>query len=113
MNSDTKIGFAAGLLMTPVIICAIGIWWFICALMKGFVLTKLWVWFVIPLFPSVPVLALWQAVGLAMVVNYITGQQSITSKDHETNWGATVFASFILPWMTLFFGWICHLLIGA
>ena len=40
---------------------------------KGYVLTILWAWFVVPTF-SLPELAIAPAIGLAMVVSYLTHQ---------------------------------------
>ena len=97
---------------TPLILIGMIALWFISSLMKGFVLTKMWVWFVIPLFPTLPMLTLWQAVGLAMIPAFITASTTV-HKDHETALGASFFATLINPWLVLLCAWIAHLIIGA
>lgn len=44
----------------------------IVTILKGFVLMKLWGWFVVTLFHDVPPLGLVQAIGLALVVGHLT-----------------------------------------
>lgn len=43
---------------------------FLSALWGAFVFTKLWIWFVVPLF-GLPVLTLAQAYGLMLIVNFL------------------------------------------
>ena len=40
------------------------------SIVKGWALSKLWVWFVMPLFP-VPALTIVQSIGLVLVINFI------------------------------------------
>jgi hypothetical protein len=44
------------------------------ALLNGWALTLLWSWFVVPTFPDLPVLSLGQAIGLGMIISFLTYQ---------------------------------------
>jgi uncharacterized membrane protein len=44
----------------------------------GFVLTRLWTWFVMPL--GVPAVEIWQAAGIALLVSWLTKQQQPEDK---------------------------------
>jgi len=74
---------------------------------KGFVLTVLWGWFVVPLF-RLPELTIPAALGLSLVVGYMTkdGQQMKTGED----FGGAVFKALIAlalkPAVTLGVGWV-------
>jgi len=67
---------------------------------KGFVLSKLWGWFIVDKF-ELPALTIAQAIGLAIVVGMFTYTRS---KDDE-EWMPYVIA-FVGPLMSLFVGWI-------
>jgi hypothetical protein len=73
----------------------------ICGLIRAFVITKLWEWFIIPTFASAPDLTLAAAWGISMLVGFLTYQASKTKEGIEF-WGALV----ILPLSTLLVGWI-------
>ena len=85
--------------------------WFVGALAKGFVLVKMWGWFVLPLFPTMPVLALWQAVGLSAFLSYLTWHGKTAYKDHKEEGTTNIVTGLLTPWIVLFFGWVVHLLI--
>ena len=53
----------------------------ISSLLRGFVLVKIWGWFIVPLF-HLPVLTLLPAIGLALVVGFMTYQYQY-SKDER------------------------------
>ena len=84
--------------------------WAISALWGGYVLTVLWGWFMVPTF-HLPVLALAPAIGMAMVVGYLT--RDITPRKEEEGFAeglGTAFAIGLLkPLFALFFGWVVHL----
>ena len=46
--------------------------WFPTVLLGGYTLAKLWQWFLVPVFPAAPVLSLGHAVGLNLLLGYIT-----------------------------------------
>ena len=84
--------------------------WAISALWGGYVLTVLWGWFMVPTF-HLPALALAPAIGLAMVVGYLTIQIRPSKKGESFAEGlSTAFVMGLLkPLFALFFGWVVHL----
>lgn len=74
----------------------------------GFVLMKFWVWFVLPVFPLLPVLPFWQAVGLMFVFG-LFGKN--VSHPKETDTTAQWTALLLEPWLTLFGGWLIGTLV--
>lgn len=61
---------ALGCLVAGVFVAAMT---FVSALMNGWVLTKLWSWFVVPIF-HLPGLGLVQAIGIGVMVSFLTYQ---------------------------------------
>lgn len=58
---------------------------FVCiwaSLLNGWVLTKLWSWFIVPVF-SAPQLSIPAAIGLYLVVSFITHQYIKDEEDEE------------------------------
>ncbi len=51
----------------------LGFLWFFGSIWSGYVLTILWHWFVVPTF-QLPELTIFPAIGIAMVVSYLTYQ---------------------------------------
>ena len=76
----------------------------------GFILSKLWVWFVIPL--GAPTLGLVHLYGLSLLISLITMRNSIYKEEREVD-GGKCFAAFLAPWIILLVGWILHLIMGA
>lgn len=81
------------------------------AVVGGFVLTKLWLWFAVPIF-SVQALTLLQAIGLSLLVGFFTvpcmkAAQSDTLSEYYGAWFAR---TFIINGFALLFGWIIHAL---
>jgi hypothetical protein len=77
------------------------------ALLNGWVLTKLWAWFIVPTF-NLPTLTLFPATGLAITVGFLT--YSYTGNDKEL-WDITAIA-FVVPLLTLAFAWLIHWMAG-
>jgi uncharacterized membrane protein len=80
-------------------------------LINGFVLSKLWAWFIVPL--GAPSLTLPLAIGLAMVVGFLTYHTRVMpSSDTRTETekvsdGLTVLAAgMVSPFITLLIGWL-------
>ena len=83
-------------------VAAMGVIW------SGFVLTILWSWFVVPTF-GLQALSLAPAIGLGVVVSYLTHQYAPKTKQEGGKWdetwrsiGHTVFK----PAFALMVGWI-------
>jgi hypothetical protein len=52
------------------------------ALLDGFVLTKLWLWFMVPVF-GLPELGLAQAIGISLVVSWLTYRPNEKQDDDQ------------------------------
>jgi hypothetical protein len=91
--------FIFGIVIT-VPLCLIG------ALIGGWTLSTLWVWFVVPAF-GLHVLTFWHATGIALIIRFpVTYTLGFNKSRRDMVSGAfiTVFAPFI----PLFTGWIIH-----
>ena len=79
------------------------------ALWSGFVLSILWGWFIVPTFEIRP-LGVLPAIGVSMVVGYLTKQEAATKDERGTTERvAYLFGHmFIYPLFALVFGWILH-----
>lgn len=77
---------------------------------QGFVLTKLWAWFIVPVF-GLPALGLVPAIGLAAVITYLTTSvpHDIKDKGYSDLVGHQVSVGLILPAFALLTGWFWHL----
>lgn len=80
------------------------------SIVNGFVLVSLWDWFVIPLFESAPELTIPYAIGLCMIVSYLTYHYvSIEEKDYDSV-SEILLAGFVRitvrGGLALLFGWI-------
>ena len=82
------------------------------AIMKGWVLSILWDWFVVSTFDSVPPIGVVPAIGLALVVNYLVPTSS--SDCEYKNKGTLEVAiklfvmTILMPLFTLFVAYIVH-----
>lgn len=57
---------------------------FFGAMMGGWVLSIVWTWFVIPLFPMAPILTIPQAIGFSLVTGMLAGSSSQTDNKERT-----------------------------
>lgn len=71
----------------------------------GVVLRDLWLWFVIPLFPTLPALTIAQAAGVKAVIGFASGLQFPPKDESKFSWTKVVipFAAYALVW---FMGWV-------
>lgn len=76
--------------------------------LKGVALQMLWGWFIIPIF-HLPPLSLLQAIGVAMVVGFLTKQHIPTSKEPGAK-KELILHIFIQPIAAMAIGYIIHLL---
>lgn len=84
----------------------------ISSICNGYALSVLWGWFIVPIF-HLPQLSIPTAIGIALVIGYLTKQETHDSKDDDRSFGeimtrATVL-SILKPAIALLFGWIVHL----
>jgi hypothetical protein len=71
------------------------------ALWAGFVISKLWLWFVVPL--GVPPITMWTGVGFDLLLSFITHQ---THKETpEPTWNLAIAGLFVKPAAFLLCGW--------
>lgn len=82
-------------------------------IVKGIVLQKFWLWFVMPVF-NFPVLTLPIAIGICLVVSMLTYQFDFskikdTSKEKEVQSWVSAFGSVLFPLIYLLEGYIVTL----
>lgn len=78
-------------------------------ILRGWVLTILWGWFAVPF--GLPVLNIPTAIGVALIVSYLT-HQTVDAQPKEESAGekfaTAVVMAFVGPFLTLGFGLIVH-----
>jgi len=81
------------------------------AVSKGYVLSVLWGWFIVPIFGA-PALGVVPAIGLAVMLAYLSYRAYGHQKD-ERSWSDQFLErsvmSVVHPSFALCFGWIVHL----
>jgi len=84
------------------------------ALWNGYALSVLWRWFVVPVF-GVPALSVCYAIGVSIVVSYLTHSYQSTASDGKT-WQKQFADSLAYcsakPAIALLFGWVVTLFIN-
>ncbi|MCK9429320.1 MAG: hypothetical protein M0R17_04900 [Candidatus Omnitrophica bacterium] len=75
-------------------------------MLRGFIITKLWAWFIVSLF-NLPTLTIASALGISLVCDIIIPRQS--NKSDEI-W-SSLLSSVLLSLLVLLFGWIIYLFI--
>lgn len=76
-------------------------------LVSGFTIMTLWNWFIVPLFPQVAVLTLVPALGLGLVVGYLTHQTPGANDDKSKDQKAMELTyPFIRAGLVLLVGYI-------
>lgn len=82
------------------------------AIMGGFVLSKLWVWFMVPIFDLNP-LRIVEAIGLTFIVGYMTKNHVESGKKLEGTFSEELLKAFlqtiVIAGMFLLIGWIIQL----
>lgn len=76
------------------------------AISWGFVCFKFWVWFILPIFPMLPILTFLQCVGLMFFISLFKPQYSVKDKKDEVVKVKDILSSLILPWIVLCIAWI-------
>lgn len=69
---------------------------------KGFVLSTLWGWYVVPFF-GLQALPIPIAMGILLIVNSVISSGTVP-KDKDIK--LTMFGTYIGPWLSLFLGWL-------
>ena len=82
------------------------------AIMGGFVLSKLWVWFMVPIFDLNP-LRIVEAIGLTFIVGYMINNPTESGKTFEGPFLEELLKAFLQTLVMaagfLLIGWIIHL----
>jgi len=80
--------------------------------LSAWVITIMWSWFVVPVF-ALPLLTKAQALGLSLLVGYITWQYTNTNSDSESGpwkwFGRAVGLAIFRPLLVLAISWVVHL----
>jgi len=76
----------------------------------GLVMFKFWTWFVLPVFIGLPVITFYQAIGLMFFTILFKNHNPSIKKELLDANGTSI--TLLLPWLTLFFGWLAHILIN-
>ena len=111
MNSDKT--FAGALLLLLGAISFLFLGWLYGIFAYGFVIIKLWAWFVVPVFHPEVTFGIMQASGLFMFIRFITidHKMPVTNPDEELKDKiGRVMLPILLPWAALFFGRLLHTL---
>lgn len=80
----------------PVLLAASAVW-------RGFTLSILWGWFIVPLF-GLPALSIPFAIGLSLVVGFLSQQAHQAHSDKD--WGQVCLIAALYPALALLIGWI-------
>ncbi|MNK14372.1 hypothetical protein D3C87_324890 [compost metagenome] len=74
----------------------------VMAIYRGYILSILWGWFLVPL--GMPIITIPLAIGFTLIVGYFTTNKK--PKSEEYNWGEAVAVSSLTPLLFLGIGWI-------
>jgi hypothetical protein len=74
----------------------------------GFVASKYWVWFALPIFPELPELSFGYAVGLMCLASLFRAKIYTSIKNEYKDVQSEITAMVIMPWTFLLFGWITY-----
>jgi len=75
------------------------------AIARGFVLTYLWAWFVVPF--GAPAIGVAWAIGISLIVGYLT-RDTDTSGDEENSFWTKLLSAVLTPFLVLGIGAIIH-----
>jgi len=78
---------------------------------RGYVFSVLWKWFIVPVFPAMPLLSIPVAIGIAMVVSFLAYQYhySKDERSESAKIGGTFGIMLFYPALVLLMGWIVTL----
>lgn len=71
----------------------------------GYVMYKFWYWFLLPVFPNMPHIVFWQAVGLYLFTSFFKNHATTPSiKDEFIESDNSRLMSLLYPWLTILIG---------
>lgn len=84
----------------------------LASIVNGYVLSVLWKWFIVPVFGVTPI-SIPVAIGIALVVSFLTHKTSYTRNEKDKKSDLPTPASFgsifLFPTFALLFGWIVQM----
>lgn len=78
---------------------------FLSAVWNGYVLSVLWAWFIISLFPSAPALGIASAIGISVTIGFLT-QKDIPESDDKKSTTERIITAFLYGFMRPLFALI-------
>lgn len=80
---------------------------FFTPIINGIVFTKLWLWFIVPIF-HLPELGVVQAIGIMLLIAFLRGVKYKEAKDDDffRNFIVSLLSSMLFAALGLFLGWI-------
>ena len=79
-----------------------------CTILSGYVLSILWAWFIVSTF-GLPLLTVPVAIGVMLVVGYLTKQSDFNNSDREDYQKRMNVVQIVKPLSALAVGWIIKL----
>lgn len=80
----------------------------LCSILNGYVLSILWAWFIVPTFHA-PVLSIPVAIGVSMVIHYLTFTDTTDlAKKEDSKWWSSLLIALLRPVVVLAFGAVVH-----
>ena len=77
----------------------------LAAVLNGWVLSIIWKWFFVSTL-NLPIISIPQAIGISLVVGFLTKQDNNCKKEEEDSGWKTLATVFIKPFVVLFIAWI-------
>lgn len=84
----------------------IAVMFFVATLLNGWALHLLWAWFVVPVFDALPALTTGQAIGISMIVSFLTYQYVPEPKESKSSAVGAGLTLIIRPLLAVLFGLI-------
>lgn len=75
----------------------------------GFVANKMYIWFILSIFPDLPKLSILYFIGISLFLNCIIRSSSTHIKKEYKDESDMWFSFVLNPWIALFAAWIIHL----
>jgi len=74
----------------------------------GFIFFKFWGWFVLPVFTTLPVINIFQSIGLAIFLGLFKNQVYPIAKEEYRDQTTTNIVQFFSPFITFVVGWLIY-----
>lgn len=78
----------------------------------GFATFKFWYWFILPIFPSLPHITFYQAVGMFLFLELFKGHSSNSNENSDKKKETPQWVWFAKPWIFLLVGYFIYLVIS-